>query len=220
MRGLRRTPLRALVLGGTCAVMTAGAVSAGLAADAGRSGSSSRLDHGVQRPARADGLRARGRTSTKRTGIKVKVRSDDEATLANQILQEGSTSPGRRVLRREPAGAAGAREQRAARPGAGRRPWPGCRARDSSPTGDWVGVSARAAVLVYNTGKLKPARASRRRCSTSPRRSGRARSRSRRPRPTSSRSSPRSRKLRGDAAALTWLKALKQQREGATTTTS
>ena len=46
----------------------------------------------LQRPARTDDRDARARLRTQ-TGIKVQIRSADEATLANQIIQEGSSSP-------------------------------------------------------------------------------------------------------------------------------
>ena len=118
MRGLRRTPLRALVLGGTCAVMTAVAVSAGLAADAGRSGSSSGLDHAVQRPARADGLEARGglREAHRRTRRRALRRRGH----AREPDHPGRIEVARRcVLRGEPAGAPGAGRAQAAGTGAG-----------------------------------------------------------------------------------------------------
>jgi iron(III) transport system substrate-binding protein len=91
----------------------------------------------------------------KQTGIAVKVRSDDEAVLGNQILQEGSSSPADvfytentpvlEDLQEKGLLAPIARSTLAAVPG-----------RYSSPQGDWVGVSARASVLVYNTSQVKP----------------------------------------------------------------
>jgi iron(III) transport system substrate-binding protein len=91
----------------------------------------------------------------KRTGVKVKVRSDDEADLGNQILQEGSGSPADAFytentpvlehLRKEGVLAPVNAATLAAIP-----------ARFSSAQGAWVGVSARVSVLVYNTGKISP----------------------------------------------------------------
>ncbi len=49
----------------------------------------------------------------------------------------------------------------------------------NSPTGQWVGVTARESVLAYNTGKIQRRRNYRLRCSISPGRNGRARSVSR-----------------------------------------
>ena len=83
------------------------------------------------------------------TGISVQVRSDDEATLADQIALQGTHSPAdvfyaensppleslqdKGLLARLPSSTLA------------RSP-----ARYSSPRGDWVGVSARASVLIYN----------------------------------------------------------------------
>ncbi len=92
----------------------------------------------------------------KHTGVKVKVRSDDEAALGNQIIQEGSSSPADAFytentpvlehLNREGLLAQVDRSTLAAVP-----------ARFSSRSGNWVGVSARVSVLVYNTRLLSGA---------------------------------------------------------------
>ncbi|HEV7161709.1 MAG TPA: extracellular solute-binding protein [Solirubrobacteraceae bacterium] len=92
----------------------------------------------------------------KATGIAVKVRSADEASLGNQILQEGPSSPADvfytentpvlEALRGHGLLAAVAPSTLAAVP----------RAYDSA-AGSWVGVSARVSALVYNTAKLAPA---------------------------------------------------------------
>ena len=90
----------------------------------------------------------------KKTGIKVQIRSDDEDALADQIATEGSHSPadlfytentpplmsleGKGLL--SPVDAATL----------GRTP-----AKYNSPGGDWVGVSARTSVIVYNPGLIK-----------------------------------------------------------------
>jgi iron(III) transport system substrate-binding protein len=92
----------------------------------------------------------------KQTGITVTIRSGDEDTLAEQIMQEGSRSPadvfytenspalmklaGQHLL------APVEQSTLAAVPASG-----------SSPNGNWVGVSARSSALVYNTAQLKPA---------------------------------------------------------------
>ena len=92
---------------------------------------------------------------TKQTGIKVKVRSDDEDVLAQQIQQEGSKSPADvfftentpPLARLDEAGLLALVDAStlAAVPAA-------YNAGDHS----WVGVSARVSVIVYNTDKLKP----------------------------------------------------------------
>jgi iron(III) transport system substrate-binding protein len=90
----------------------------------------------------------------KATGITVNVRSDDEDTIADEVVAEGSHSPadvvytensqvleflqGKGLLSKvdpstlalDPAG-------------------------DASPQGDWIGVSARVSVLIYNPGLIK-----------------------------------------------------------------
>jgi iron(III) transport system substrate-binding protein len=90
---------------------------------------------------------------TKQTGIKVRVANNDEDVLTAQISQEGDLSPAdvfysensnwleqlnnRHLLTKvDPATLANIPKQ------------------DSATNGDWVGVSARISVLVYNTSKL------------------------------------------------------------------
>jgi iron(III) transport system substrate-binding protein len=85
----------------------------------------------------------------KATGITVNVRSDDEDTLADQIVTEGSHSPADVVLTEnspplESLQAKGLLSKVDAST-LGHVP-----ARFSSPQGDWVGVSARVSVLIYN----------------------------------------------------------------------
>jgi iron(III) transport system substrate-binding protein len=89
------------------------------------------------------------------TGIKVRERDGDEDALAGEVEQEGSISPAD-VIYTENSPALMALQEKhllapvdagtlAAVPGA-----------DSSPAGDWVGVSARVSVLVYNTSRMGP----------------------------------------------------------------
>ncbi len=88
-----------------------------------------------------------------RTGIAVNLRSSDEAALANQILREGGDSPADVFFAENPPALTVLSRSGLLTPVApatlGRVP-----ARYDSPRGDWVGVSARSAVLVYNTSKL------------------------------------------------------------------
>ena len=86
----------------------------------------------------------------KQTGIKVNVRDDDEDTLADEIVTEGSRSPADVIYTENSPALEYLAEQGAARPG---RPARRSRRRPSkynSPQGDWVGVSARVSVLIYN----------------------------------------------------------------------
>jgi iron(III) transport system substrate-binding protein len=89
----------------------------------------------------------------KQTGIKVDVRTGDEAELGDQIMQEGSSSPADvfytentpvlEALREHGLLAAVTPSTLAAVP-----------SRYDSAEGDWVGVSARVSVLVYNTSEI------------------------------------------------------------------
>ena len=92
----------------------------------------------------------------RRTGIKTAVRSDDEATLANQIVQEGSNSPAD-VFYTENTPPLEALRQRGLLAAVTPAALASVPRRYSSTTGRWVGVSARVSVLVYNTSQLHPA---------------------------------------------------------------
>jgi iron(III) transport system substrate-binding protein len=91
---------------------------------------------------------------TQQTGIKVKVRSDDEDVLTAQLEQEGSKSPADVFYTENSPWLAQLDEQHLLAPvdAATLQQVP---AADSASTGDWIGVSARVSVLVYNTDKLK-----------------------------------------------------------------
>jgi iron(III) transport system substrate-binding protein len=92
----------------------------------------------------------------RRTGVDVAVRSADEATLANQIIQEGSRSPADVFFAENPPALQALAERKllARVPAATLRAVPRSY---SSPSGSWVGISARAAVLAYNADEIKPA---------------------------------------------------------------
>jgi iron(III) transport system substrate-binding protein len=85
----------------------------------------------------------------KKTGINVVVRSDDEDVLADQIATEGSHSPADVFLTENspPLESLQAKGLLSAVNGPALAAAP---ARYSSPQGDWVGVSARVSVLIYN----------------------------------------------------------------------
>jgi len=86
----------------------------------------------------------------RRTGAKVALRSGDEGDLANQLLQEGKSSPADVYFAENPPAlnAVSARKLLAPVDAATLAAVP---ADDNSPTGDWVGVTARASALVYHT---------------------------------------------------------------------
>ena len=89
------------------------------------------------------------------TGVTVKVRSDDEDVLAQQIAQEGPHSPADAFYTENTPPLVRLDEKQLLAPVG-----PGARAdvpaKDSAADHDWVGVSARLSMLVYNTRALKP----------------------------------------------------------------
>ncbi len=90
----------------------------------------------------------------RRTGIQVKLRSNDEASLANQILREGSSSPADVFVAENPPALTVLEQHGMFAPVAAGtlRAVP---ARYNAPNGDWVALSARSAVLAFNTRQLK-----------------------------------------------------------------
>ena len=88
-----------------------------------------------------------------RTGAKVALRSGDEGDLANQLLQEGKNSPADVYFAENPPAlsAVSARKLLAPVDAATLAAVP---AADSSPNGDWVGVTARTSALVYHTASV------------------------------------------------------------------
>ncbi len=90
------------------------------------------------------------------TGVKVNVRSDDEAVLGNQIAQEGSNSPAD-VFYAENTPVLSELQVRGLLAPLAPSTLAVLPARYSSTQGRWVGVSARVSVLVYNTREISPA---------------------------------------------------------------
>jgi iron(III) transport system substrate-binding protein len=92
---------------------------------------------------------------TKQTGIKVKVRSDDEDVLTAQLEQEGSKSPADVFYTENSPWLEQLAQKNLLAPidptALAQVP-----AAYSSTSGDWIGVSARTSVLVYNTNDLSP----------------------------------------------------------------
>jgi iron(III) transport system substrate-binding protein len=89
------------------------------------------------------------------TGVTVHVRSDDEAALAAQILQEGSNSPAD-VFYTENTPALEALQARGVLAPVTATTLASVPSRYNSVTGHWVGISARESALVYNTSQVKP----------------------------------------------------------------
>ena len=88
------------------------------------------------------------------THIKVLVRSADEATLGDQILQEGSNSPAD-VFYTENTPVLEALREKGLLETLPQSTLGSVPSRYDSAQGDWVGVSVRVSALVYNTGSLK-----------------------------------------------------------------
>jgi iron(III) transport system substrate-binding protein len=83
------------------------------------------------------------------TGITVNVRDDDEDVLADQIVTEGSSSPAD-VIWTENSPALEYLQSRGLLARVDASTLARTPARYNSPAGDWVGVSARVSVLIYN----------------------------------------------------------------------
>ena len=90
---------------------------------------------------------------TRQTGIAVKIRSSDEAALAQQIEQEGQASRAD-VIFTENSPALEALQNKHLLETVPAATLAGVPTAYDSPRGDWVGVSARVSVLVYNTRNL------------------------------------------------------------------
>jgi iron(III) transport system substrate-binding protein len=91
----------------------------------------------------------------KQTGIKVKVRSDDEDVLTAAIEQEGSRTPADVFFTENSNWLAQLDEHHmlAHVDAAGLAPIPSA---DSASDGNWVGISARVSLMIYDPSKLSP----------------------------------------------------------------
>jgi len=90
---------------------------------------------------------------TEATGIEVEARYGDTAEMANLILTEGENSPAD-VFFAQDAGALGAIAQEGLLAPLPEEILGSVEDRFKSPSGEWVGVSGRARVVVYNTENL------------------------------------------------------------------
>jgi iron(III) transport system substrate-binding protein len=135
---------------GAVPAFAAAAVVCGLLAGCG--GSSSGTDsqsitlYSGQHPQTTDKLIA---AFEKLTGITVNVRSDDEDVLADQIVTEGSRSPAD-VFYTENSPALQFLQDKGLLSQVKAATLAATPAKYDSPQGDWVGVSARVSVLIYN----------------------------------------------------------------------
>jgi iron(III) transport system substrate-binding protein len=143
--------MRTSTLGRLAAVLCVGMVGATLAACGSSSGTSPTLTlYNGQHEQTTNQLVA---AFEKQTGITVKVRNNNEAVLTNQILAEGSASPADLIYAENSPALEKLQEKGVLAPvdpsTLGKVP-----AKYNSPKGDWVGVSARVNVLVYNTNQV------------------------------------------------------------------
>jgi iron(III) transport system substrate-binding protein len=90
-----------------------------------------------------------------KTGIEVSVRTNDEDVLADQIVQEGANSPADLIFTENSPALEYLQGKNLLAP-VDASTLSLVSSKDNSPDGDWVGVSARVSVLVYNTTMLKP----------------------------------------------------------------
>jgi iron(III) transport system substrate-binding protein len=90
----------------------------------------------------------------KATGIKVNVRNDDEDTLADEIVTEGSRSPAD-VIYTENSPAVEYLQEKGLLAPVEASTLTHTPAKYNSPRGDWVGVSARVSVLIYDPRLIK-----------------------------------------------------------------
>jgi iron(III) transport system substrate-binding protein len=90
----------------------------------------------------------------KQTGIKVNVRNDDEDTLADEIVTEGSNSPAD-VIYTENSPALEYLQGKGLLAPVEPSTLERTPSRYNSPQGDWLGVSARVSVLIYDPSLIK-----------------------------------------------------------------
>jgi iron(III) transport system substrate-binding protein len=93
---------------------------------------------------------------TKQTGIKVRAKSDDESVLSAQIEQEGSRSPAD-VFFTENSNWLQQLDDRGLLSKVNSSTLANVPATDSASNGNWVGVSARFSMMIYNPSKISAA---------------------------------------------------------------
>ncbi len=129
------------------------ASSCGLGAAGGSAASSTVLTlYSAQHQQTTDALIA---AFTKQTGIKVRVDNNDEDVLTAQINQEGDLSPAD-VFYTENSNWLEQLNDQGLLAKVAHSTLANVPKVDSASNGDWVGVSARISLLVYNTSKLEP----------------------------------------------------------------
>jgi iron(III) transport system substrate-binding protein len=135
------------------AVLSAVIVTAALLAGCGgsSSGGNSLTVYSGQHEQTTDALVS---AFTKATGIKVNVRFDDEDTLVDEIITEGSHSPAD-VIYTENSPALEDLQERGLLAPVDPSTLAATPSKYNSPQGNWVGVSARVSVIIYNPGLIR-----------------------------------------------------------------
>jgi iron(III) transport system substrate-binding protein len=132
------------------AAVACGSLGAGLLAGCSSSGSDPAAQsitlYSGQHEQTADGLVT---AFEKQTGITVNIRNDDEDTLANLIALQGSHSPAD-VFYTENSPPLEFLQEKGLLSAVDPATLASATARYNSPAGDWVGVSARVSVIIYN----------------------------------------------------------------------
>lgn len=154
MRRIAMRPVGLLAVAALAAAALAGCSSSGSGGASGSaSGTQALTLYNGQHEQTTDALVA---AFTKDTGIKVNVRSDDEDVLANQIEAEGSHAPADLFYTENSPALMQLQNKNLLVP-VDKSALAQVPAQYDSPQGDWLGVSARVSVLIYNTKMLTPA---------------------------------------------------------------
>jgi iron(III) transport system substrate-binding protein len=138
-----------------CLAVTAALAAGGLVTSACSSSSSSATTlvlYNGQHPQTTDALVS---AFENKTGINVLVRNNDEDILADQIVEEGSHSPADLIFTENSPALEFLQEKGLLAP-VDKSVLANTPSRFDSPEGDWVGVTARVSVLIYNTSELTP----------------------------------------------------------------
>jgi iron(III) transport system substrate-binding protein len=149
-RRIRRAALSAVI---ACAVAALLAACGGSSGSDGAGGAPTLTLYSAQHPETTSALVA---AFTKHTGIKVAVKSDDEDVLTAQIEQEGSHSPAD-VFFTENSNWLAQLDNHGLLGKVSKSTLAEVPTRDSATNGDWLGVSGRYSVLIYNPSKISTA---------------------------------------------------------------
>jgi iron(III) transport system substrate-binding protein len=144
--GARRTPAAARRVRGALAAAVALAAGAAALSGCGSTSANTIELYSGQHPETTNAIVT---AFEKATGINVIVRSDDEDTLAEQVVTEGSHSPADVIWTENSPALEYLQDQHLLAP-VDRSTLEHTPSRFNSPEGDWVGVSARVSVIIYN----------------------------------------------------------------------